>query len=270
MLPILGKSATVSYKEEGCFLAKTKPLELSECFSDILSSPNQMPFHCGLHLWPKSLINYIRSYIMIKRSLACAACVAAFAVSASAGSMGAPTPTPAIAPVVEADKSWTGFYAGVSVNKTTGGIYKNENGGSFPVFEDKTVGGAFVGYNWQRGNFVYGGELNYTSVDTEMVLYSGTSQGPMLDLRARAGYALNNVLVYGFAGLAASSISGVAGRDYDMSGFSYGAGAEMYVYKDIFAGLEVSRRNVDYNSIPSNAEVGSEIDQISLRVGYNF
>lgn len=216
---------------------------------------------------------------MIKHFLAGAACVAAFAVSATAGSMDVPTPTPTIVPVVEADKSWAGFYGGLSVNKTSGTAgFEPALSSAQRIVEDSTFGGAFIGQNWQRGNIIYGAEFNYSAINNELAGYDGPDYyefdvdwDPLIEMRLRAGYALGDVLVYGFAGKSFTAF--VEGADkQSLSGLTYGAGAQMYVYKDVFAGLEVSRRNYSFASPDSelNRDFEIEIDQISLRIGYTF
>ena len=148
------------------------------------------------------------------------------------------------------------------------------------MIEGSTVGGAFWGYNWQRGNFVFGGEINYSAINNDFAGYNRdeylefeTTWDPLLEARLRAGYAFGNVLVYGFAGKAFTRLlDDENDEDFSFLGPSYGVGAQMNVYKDVFAGLEVSRRAFEYDSESPEpySKLVIDIDQISLRIGYSF
>ena len=60
------------------------------------------------------------------------------------------------------------------------------------------AGGVQVGYNWQRGQFVFGGETDLQVSDADDRFASWKFSNPWFGtLRARAGFAMNNVLLYG-------------------------------------------------------------------------
>ena len=88
-----------------------------------------------------------------------------------------------------------------------------------------------------------------------------------LELRARLGYALDNVLFYGFVGGARSDLD-LAGTNYDMTGVSYGLGAQYLFSNGAFAGLELGRRDVS-DTVAGNT-VSADIDTVSLRAGFQF
>ncbi|MCW1931118.1 outer membrane protein [Pararhodobacter zhoushanensis] len=170
--------------------------------------------------------------------------------------MVAPMPAPAL--------SWAGLYGGLSYSRVSGGV---TDPAGLPDLESDNGFGAFVGYNWQRGGFVFGGELNYTNFDTSFVGFPGTYQRDSLDLRARAGYAFNRVMVYGFVGAARSTI-GSGGTDFTQTGPVYGLGVEAMVTSNMSVGLEFARRNVDADVLGTTVE--SELDTVSLRAAYHF
>jgi len=162
---------------------------------------------------------------------------------------------------------WAGAYGGLSVSSVSGRINENTGGGVFPDLDSDTGFGGFVGYNWQRGNFVFGGELSYTSFDTAYVGFPVSFQQNVLELRARAGYSFDRVLAYGFVGAARSRLDD-AGTIYNQTGVTYGLGVQAMIARNFFAGLEVARRDV--SDTVGGATIGSDIDTITLRIGYQF
>jgi outer membrane immunogenic protein len=65
------------------------------------------------------------------------------------------------------------------------------------------AGGLEGGYNWQRGNFVYGleADLNLSGADATIAPFEFSN--PWFGtVRGRGGVAINNVLIYGTAGFA--------------------------------------------------------------------
>ncbi len=72
-----------------------------------------------------------------------------------------------------------------------------------PTKPSGLAGGIEAGYNWQRGQFVYGAEtdINLSGADDTFAPYQFSN--PWFGtLRGRAGVALGNVLIFGTAGLA--------------------------------------------------------------------
>ncbi len=170
-----------------------------------------------------------------------------------------------VAPQVQA-YSWAGFYGGLSYSRVTGGVTAN-TAGPLPDFVGDNGAGAFVGYNWQSGGFVFGGELSYIDFTTPLVGFPAASQQNALELRARAGYAFDRVMVYGFVGAARSRI--VEGAvTLNQTGVSYGLGVQALVTRNMFVGLELARRDVEGTALGQT--VSSDIDTVSLRVGFQF
>ncbi|HTV37123.1 MAG TPA: outer membrane protein [Xanthobacteraceae bacterium] len=93
--------------------------------------------------------------------------------------------------------SWAGPYLGATLGYEWGGV---DNSLTHP---SGIAGGVEAGYNWQRGAFVFGGEtdIQLSGADDTMSPYEFSN--PWFGtVRGRAGVSLNNVLVYGTAGLA--------------------------------------------------------------------
>ncbi|MBJ6988710.1 outer membrane beta-barrel protein [Devosia sp. MC521] len=167
---------------------------------------------------------------------------------------------------------WTGFYAGV-YGSYTGGITSTTNTSS-GVVTDVTMRGAglgvTVGANYQYEQLVFGAEADLgwsgatgttacviltTSDCSADIRWSGT-------LRARAGIALDSVLLFGTAGLAVAEGVGkttpaLTGTDGIYSagfvGWTAGVGAEVKVTEAI--SLKAEYNYVDYGK--KTAPVGA-------------
>jgi outer membrane immunogenic protein len=171
-----------------------------------------------------------------------------------------PIPPSAAAPVAYNPVTpgpWTGFYAGGTLGYgwTTSIANYTLSGNTFatnPTGSSQTLSGANggfeLGYNWQTGNFLIGveGDIQGSSQDQTFNYVCGPTcavgQSTKLDwfstLRARAGFAVRDVLFYGTGGLAwTHSDNGFAGTfggvtaplatvSHDNVGWTAGAGVE--------------------------------------------
>lgn len=136
--------------------------------------------------------------------------------------------------------SWDGAYFGGTFGygysdndvKTSGqaaGNITNVNGGARPgsvsLEQDGFLGGAHAGYNWQRNSVVYGVEADiaYTDMDESSNVRTTALNGVdrlnnnfeqelnyLGTVRGRAGYALNQMLVFATGGLAYGSVDNKA------------------------------------------------------------
>jgi outer membrane immunogenic protein len=121
--------------------------------------------------------------------------------------------------------NWTGAYAGANVGYEWGKI---TNGSTEP---SGIVGGLQGGYNWQSGQFVFGGEtdIQVSGADDTFAPYKFSN--PWFGtLRGRAGVAFNNVLIYGTLGLAYGGLKGeIAGLDESKTHVGWAGGLGMEV-----------------------------------------
>ena len=93
--------------------------------------------------------------------------------------------------------NWTGFYAGLNLGYEWGTV---TNSGIDP---SGVAGGGQVGYNWQIGQFVFGAETDIQASSADDTFAPYKFSNPWFGtLRGRAGFAINNVLLYGTLGLA--------------------------------------------------------------------
>jgi len=101
------------------------------------------------------------------------------------------------APAPYAVYSWIGPYLGFNLGYQWGSA---TNSGARP---SGLMGGIQGGYNWQIGQFVFGAETDLQISDADDTFAAWKFSNPWFGtLRARGGYALNNVLLYATFGLA--------------------------------------------------------------------
>lgn len=188
---------------------------------------------------------------------------------------------PAPAPIVEAApvSTWAGPYAGLHLGY---GFSGNVEGAGNEIDTNGFLGGAFGGFNWQNGSFVYGieGDINYSGIDGEN---AGLESRENIDgsLRARAGVAVTpDILVYGTAGVAAErlrleapAIPGASDTNV-MIGYTVGAGTDVKLTEQVFARAEY--RYTDFGSeeftLPGvgTSEFDSNNHRVMLGVGMKF
>ncbi len=121
--------------------------------------------------------------------------------------------------------NWSGFYAGVNAGYEWGKVTNlaiNPNG---------LMGGAQAGYNWQSGQFVFGGETDIQASGADDTFAPWKFSNPWFGtLRARAGFAMNNILIYGTLGLAYGDLHGeIPGLDETKTELGWTGGVGMEV-----------------------------------------
>ncbi len=125
-----------------------------------------------------------------------------FGGAAYAGSLADPVvETPVIAPApVAVTGDWTGFYTGLQLG------YADVDG---PGVLDGNNGtyGFHAGYDYDLGNWVVGGELDYDKTDVDLN-YGAANVDSVARLKFKGGYDLGNTLVYATAGYANADING--------------------------------------------------------------
>ena len=127
--------------------------------------------------------------------------------------------------------SWLGPYLGGNIGYAWGSVDNN------PTKPSGFVGGVQAGYNWQPGkwqgrpSWVFGieGDLQATGADDTFAPWKFSN--PWFGtVRGRAGYAFNNILFYGTAGLAFGELRGLTFGGFSDShtnaGWTAGVGAE--------------------------------------------
>jgi outer membrane immunogenic protein len=129
--------------------------------------------------------------ILLAASTALAiACVSAHAADLSRGGS-------YVSPAPVGGYNWSGGYAGANFGYQWGTVT------NFPMSPTGLAGGGQVGYNWQTGQFVFGGETDLQASGADDTFAAYKFSNPWFGTaRGRAGYAMNNILLYVTAGLA--------------------------------------------------------------------
>jgi outer membrane immunogenic protein len=121
--------------------------------------------------------------------------------------------------------SWMGPYVGVNLGYEWSSVTNN------PTRPKGIAGGVEAGYNWQSGPLVFGAATDLQLSAANDVLAPWKFSNPWFGtLRARMGYASNNILFYGTGGVAYGSLRselGGASETKSSAGWTAGAGMEV-------------------------------------------
>jgi outer membrane immunogenic protein len=121
--------------------------------------------------------------------------------------------------------SWMGPYLGANVGYEWGTVSNS------PPQPSGVAGGVEGGYNWQRGQFVFGGEADFDFSSASATVGPVQFFNPWFGtLRGRGGIALGNVLLFGTAGLAYGELRGQSAgltEWHGNIGWTAGAGVEV-------------------------------------------
>ncbi|PIO97161.1 22 kDa outer membrane protein [uncultured Pleomorphomonas sp.] len=170
---------------------------------------------------------------------------------------------PYVAPVSTAF-DWTGAYVGADVGYSWANKAASRN-----KDHDAVIGGVFAGYNYQiQNNIVVGGEgeIAYGGADP-LATWTGA-------VRGRAGYAFDNILVYGtVGGLVGQGEMKNDGRNNTRThvGYQVGAGVEAALTNNITARAEylyTGTNDRDYGSAGGEGDLSG--NAVKLGVAYKF
>jgi len=132
--------------------------------------------------------------------------------------------------------SWAGPYLGANLGYGWGSVDNN------PTQPSGLVGGAQAGYNWQSGAMVFGleGDLQASAADDTFAPWKFSN--PWFGtVRGRVGYAFNNILFYGTAGLAFGELRAETfglSESHTNVGWTAGVGAEFGLVQNWTAKIE--------------------------------
>jgi outer membrane immunogenic protein len=145
--------------------------------------------------------------------------------------------------------NWSGIYGGVHAGYLWGDVSLEENGGGAPGGSiDGFVAGPLAGFNMQVDNLVFGieGDFGWSEADGQ-----GSAQQPADDfaydlnwnahVRARAGFAADNLLFFVAGGLALADLDiteeeEVRGTTY--TGFTIGGGVDYGFSENLIGRIE--------------------------------
>ncbi|MFC6638416.1 outer membrane beta-barrel protein [Sulfitobacter sp. JBTF-M27] len=137
----------------------------------------------------------------MKATAAALVATTALGGAAFAGSLQDPViETPVIAPApIPVSGEWTGFYTGLQLG------YADIDGDGGLEGDDNTYG-FHAGYDYDFGDFVLGGELDYDQADIDLNA-GAASIDSIARLKLKGGYDLGNTLIYATAGVARADTS---------------------------------------------------------------
>lgn len=208
----------------------------------------------------------MRNYVLIL--MASAAAFAATSASAADAVDQIPQAPAATESYSQPAGGWAGAYLG-GAGTYSWGRFRSEDG-----HDAEGLGGQlYGGYNMQSGSIVYGGEadIGYSGADSAAGPGLTGKQGWNGSVRARVGYDLSPVLLYGTAGVAATHneiSSATSSDDRTHLGYTVGAGAEALVTNNITTRIEY--RYSDYGSRDYNiggTTQARDFDDHSVKVG---
>ena len=174
---------------------------------------------------------------------------------------------PAYAPATIRTYSWMGPYLGFNVGYQWGNVTHNATD------PNGIAGGIQGGYNYQTGQFVFGGEADLQLSAAEDTFAAWKFSNPWFGtVRARAGVALNNVLLYGTGGLAYGDMRGSlagAAETHTLVGWAAGLGIEVGITPSWSAKAEYLYVGLDDRGY---TVVGTRngLDSSLLRFGVNY
>lgn len=175
-------------------------------------------------------------------------------------------------------QNWTGFYIGGHIG-ATGGDFNNRPLVIGPTGESGDISGGFLGgYNWQRGNWVFGAEADYSQIDVSASsATSGFEEDWTISFRGRAGYVVDRFLPYVTVGVGitevTAKITASGERSTSVAGVTAGAGVETFLNGNWFGRVEYLYTDVPETTQTVGASVvtgGSDNHTGRVAVGYRF
>jgi len=166
--------------------------------------------------------------------------------------------------------AWAGPYVGATLGYEWGSIDNN------PSRPSGVAGGIGAGFNWQTGNFVYGGETDFNLSAADDTFAPWKFSNPWFGtVRARAGFAMDNLLIFGSAGLAYGELTGSTtfgpSESHTSLGWTAGLGAEVTFAQHWSAKAEWLYLNLDDRQFAvTAANNGLAANLVRLGLNYRF
>jgi outer membrane immunogenic protein len=164
---------------------------------------------------------------------------------------------------------WAGWYAGLNIGYEWADV---RNSAAHPR---GIAGGAQAGYNWQFGQFVLGGETDLQFTGANDTFAPWKFSNPWFGtLRARVGYAMNNILFFGTGGLAYGDVKAEnlgANETHTMLGWAAGAGMEVGLTPNWSAKAEYLYMDLGNHTYTlTGNDLGLRASILRLGVNYHF
>ena len=195
--------------------------------------------------------------------------VAIATVSAQAADLPRGQYRPYAPPPAMAVYSWMGPYIGANLGYQWGETTNN------PTEPSGIAGGLQAGYNFQTGQFVFGGEADIQLSGAEDTFAPWKFSNPWFGtVRGRAGVALNNILFYATGGLAYGNLRGEVGglsENRTALGWTVGLGMEVGLTQNWSAKVEYLYLDLtDRGYTVTGTDNGLESNLLRFGVNYRF
>lgn len=140
--------------------------------------------------------------------------------------------------------------------------------------------GGYIGYNWQTGSFVLGGEADINATWNDQTFDVGglpvdVGSDWLASIRARAGYAIDRALIFGTGGVAFTGVSAntsIGPIDLSASetytGWTLGAGVD-YAFTDNWVG-RLEYRYYDFGDQDIFLDGNLDVDFNTVTVGVSY
>jgi outer membrane immunogenic protein len=165
--------------------------------------------------------------------------------------------------------SWAGPYLGGNLGYAWGTVDNN------PTKPSGFVGGVQGGYNWQSGPWVFGAEADIQATGANDTFAPWKFSNPWFGtVRGRAGYAFNNVYLYGTGGLAFGEVRAETfglSESHTNLGWTVGVGAEFGLVQNWTAKIEYLYVDLaNSNFITTGVSNGYRFGLVRAGVNYHF
>jgi outer membrane immunogenic protein len=226
---------------------------------------------------------------------------AGFAAAAMPGAQAADMPIKAPR-YIEPAANWAGWYIGAHA----GAVWQNTQtetraaiqspyaffAGSTSASKTGFIGGGQIGYNWQRGNFVFGLEADISGLSSKtsagLLFYNITTLESRIrwlsTVRSRFGLAVGDTMAYVTAGLAIGDVKNSINNLFDEPGLNYsasktkvgwtvGGGVEHMLNRNWTIGLEALFVDLGKSSVAAGSKTTTFSNQAvigRLKLNYKF
>jgi outer membrane immunogenic protein len=226
----------------------------------------------------KFMKSHERDHLMLRRIVVAASTAVVLATAANAADIYR-APSPAVSykdtPPPYAGVNWSGLYVGIN-----GGGAWNDRHSSDLVDPTGGFGGGQIGYNFQRGNIVFGIESDFqgAGISDKDAFGNKSDLNWFGTVRGRLGYAFGPALLYGTGGFAYGNVKNTAPGFFSASetqtGWVAGGGLEYKLapawsikseYQ--FLSLDASDPN---GAGPLGIGLGDRTEVHTARVGVNY
>ncbi|BCH22636.1 outer membrane protein [Mesorhizobium sp. L-8-10] len=178
--------------------------------------------------------------------------------------------------------TWTGPYIGLQGGYAWSNARFSDPFVSVKDNFDGGLLGGYVGYQWQYGSFVFGGEADINALWNDQTFDVGglavdVGADWLASIRARAGYAIDRALIFGTGGVAFTGVSAdttIGGLDISASetytGWTLGGGVD-YAFTDNWIGrLEYRYYDFGDSDVFDNGNLDIQYNTVTVGVAYKW